>query len=475
MKALRVEKRADAAGGDFSKLLPLFSCPACAQTAPVFHAKRESLHCRHCQTEFPVYSSGGMSLPWLFPYPENAFLDWNARFNSFLQSNLSEQFRLSTALETGRNGVLARKRLTGLYQAKEGHRAQVLSLLEPLGFDSLENSEVACALYGALPKVQGLSSYYSNIFRDWAWENGENEVAFESIERALKHADRDQIGKVLTLGAGSCRLPYDLHRLHGPELSVAVDVNPLLLLLASRVIQGESVPMYEFPVAPLDHTSFAVRKACSAPAPIGKSRGSFHLLFADALNPPFRNGAFDTVLTPWLIDVIPQDLREFIATLNRVLKKGGIWVNTGSLAFFHKDPSWCYSEEEVLELIKAAGFEILSSERRKHRYLQSPHSAHRRVENVLTFSARKTKTVGPRHHYEHLPQWILDIDEPIPEHFEFSVASSNHLLSAQVLAAINGKRTIDEIGKLLSKQYGLERSEAENAVRRILVELYEAG
>ncbi|MGI9259871.1 MAG: hypothetical protein ACR2QQ_13635, partial [Gammaproteobacteria bacterium] len=195
-----------------------------------------------------------MSLPWLFPYPENAFLDWNARFNSFLQSNLSEQFRLNTALETGRTGVLARKRLTSLYQAKEAQRAQILSLLEPLGLDSLENSEVACALYGALPKIQGLSSYYGNIFRDWAWENGENEELLGSVELALEHANRDQIGKVLTLGAGSCRLPYDLHRRHSPELSVAVDINPLLLLLASRVIQGETVPMYEFPVAPLDHT-----------------------------------------------------------------------------------------------------------------------------------------------------------------------------------------------------------------------------
>ncbi len=475
MKALRVEKRIDAAGTALSKLLPLLNCPACSQTAPVPHPKGEGLRCSHCQTEFPVYSSGRMSLPWLFPYPENALVDWNARFNSFLQQNLSEQFRLNTALETGRNGVLARKRLTSLCQAKEAQRAQVLSLLEPLGLDSIENSEAACALYGALPKIQGLSSYYSNIFRDWAWENGENEQQLESVERVLEHTARAQIGKVLTLGAGSCRLPYDLHRRHDAELSVAVDINPLLLLLASRVMHGESIPMYEFPIAPLDQTSFAVRQVCSAPAPIGQSRGSFHLLFADALNPPFRSGAFDTVLTPWLIDIIPQDFREFIPTLNRVLKKGGIWVNTGSLAFFHKDAAWCYSEEEVLELLEAGGFEILTSERRKVRYLQSPHSAHGRIENVLTFSARKTKTVGPRHHYEHLPQWILDIDQPIPEHFEFSVASSNHLLSAQVLAAINGERTTDEIGQLVAKQYGLEHDEAENAVRRILTELYEAG
>ena len=475
MKALRVEKRFDAAEAGLSKLLPLLSCPACSQAAPVPVQKRDNLRCTHCQTEFPVFSSGSLSVPWLLPYPENALLDWNARFNSFLQSNLSEQFRLNTALETGRKGVLARKRLTSLYQAKEGQRAQILSLLEPLGFDLLENSEVACALYGALPKIQGLSSYYSNIFRDWAWENGENEELLGSIERALEYGDRDHLGRVLTLGAGACRLPYDLHRRHAPELSVAIDINPLLLMLASRVIQGEMVPMYEFPVAPKNNRSFAVRKTCCAPAPIGGSRGNFHLLFADALNPPFRRGAFDTVLTPWLIDIIPQDLKEFLPTLNRVLKKGGIWANTGSLAFFHKDPARCYSEEEVLELVKAAGFEILSSERQTIRYLQSPHSAHRRSENVLTFSARKTKNVGPWHHYEHLPQWILDGDEPIPEHFEFSVASSNHLLSAQVLAAINGKRTIDEIGQLLCKQYGLEMSEAENAVRRILIEIYEAG
>ena len=52
-------------------------------------------------------------------------------------------------------------------------------------------------------------------------------------------------------------------------------------------------------------------------------------------------------------------------------------------------------------------------------------------------------------------------------------ASTDHLLHAQVLAAIDGKRSIDEIGSLVAKQYGLQDSEAAHAVQRIMIELYE--
>ena len=92
---------------------------------------------------------------------------------------------------------------------------------------------------------------------------------------------------------------------------------------------------------------------------------------------------------------------------------------------------------------------------------------------MFPFSARKKKSVTSPPRYEYLPHWITDSAQPIPDLFEFSIASSNHLLHAQVLAAINGKRTLDEIASLVAKQYGLPKDEASNAVQRILIELYE--
>jgi len=52
---------------------------------------------------------------------------------------------------------------------------------------------------------------------------------------------------------------------------------------------------------------------------------------------------------------------------------------------------------------------------------------------------------------------------------ETSIASSSHLLTAQVLAAVDGKRSIDAITKLVSREYNLPIEECSLAVRRILL------
>jgi hypothetical protein len=193
------------------------------------------------------------------------------------------------------------------------------------------------------------------------------------------------------------------------------------------------------------------------------------------MNGPFKPGIFDTVLTPWLIDVIPQNLAECVRSVNQLLKKGGVWVNTGSLAFFHRNETWCYSEEEVLQLIAANGFEILAAGRTTIPYLQSPASAHGRVERAFSFSARKTADTEIPKRSQYLPKWLLESDQPIPDLDEFVVTSADHLLKAQILAAIDGRRTLDEIALFVAKHYGLQRSEAKGAVQRILIDLYETN
>jgi len=460
---------------DLEGLLPLLACPACNSPESRLSAKADSLRCGHCDASFPIYKSGAAHLTWLYTDPEASRHEWQARYNGFLCSNSAEQSRLTRALDDSRVSSVGRERIANQLQARQTQARQIAELLVSLELDAggFDRRPVpANALHSKLPAKQGLLSYYDNVFRDWAWNNGENEHLLGTVKRVLQSDHRQHLGKVLTLGAGACRLSYDLHREYSPELSVVLDINPLLLSLAGRVIHGDTVPLYEFPVAPLNHAAYAVARECAAPEELADRR-NFHFLFADAMNPPLAAGSFDTLLTPWLIDIIPQNLSEFLPRLNHLLKKGGVWVNTGSLAFFHNDESWRYSEEEVLELIRQSGFEILAAERHVVPYLHSPHSAHGRMENLFSFAVKKVAEVQVPPRYEYLPEWILDTAQSVPESAESVVASSTHLLQAQVLAAINGHRTIEDIGALVATQYGFEIDESVQAVKRILIEVYE--
>jgi hypothetical protein len=277
---------------------------------------------------------------------------------------------------------------------------------------------------------------------------------------------------MLTLGAGAGRLAYDLHLRYAPELSVALDVNPLPLLLAGRVLHGDTVTLHEFPAAPLRQSLAAVARACAAPAPLPADGAPFALVLADALHAPFKAGSFDTVLTPWLLDVVPQNLIDWVRAVNRLLAKGGTWINTGPLAFRHRNEAWCYSEEEVLELVAANGFVLGAIERKPVPHLQSPACGRGRIERALTFSATKIADAAAPERAERYPAWVLDTARPVPDLDELVVASTQRLLQAQILGAIDGKRSIADIAQLVAKRYGLQKSEAEGAVRRMLLEIY---
>ena len=439
----------------------------------------DSLTCRECATRFPLYQSGTLAIPWLFRHPEDALLEWRARFNSYLHASTSEQARLQAALLDPHCGKAAAARIAAIGRAKEAQRRQIFELLAPLGLDTPRSNPAldrSGLLHGTLPRQQGLLSYYDNVFRDWAWDNGENERLLDCLGRVLQPVTGYSAGKVLTLGAGAGRLPYDFHRQYRPELSVTLDLNPLLVMLASRVLQGQSVPFYEFPIAPLDKASHAVLWSCAAPEALSADElANFSVLLADGTQPPFKQGSFDTVITPWYIDIVPQDFADGVRNVNRLLREGGVWLNTGSLAFFHRNETWCYSQEETLELLVTNGFEVLAAERAAIPYLQSPRSAHGRVERVFSFAVRKVASAGAPRPNPYLPQWVRDPHRPVPDLDEFVVASAHHLLQAEALAAIDGKRTIDEIAVLVAKRYGLQKSEARSAVERVLLDIFEAA
>mgnify|MGYP001822095942 CR=1 FL=1 len=274
------------------------ACPRCDKTP--LESREHALHCRACKVDFPSL----VDIPWLFAEPKAALDEWRGRLHFALARIGEELDSLGRELANEELSDLTRRRVERYRHALEKHLSSLRSLLEPLEVASLAGSyQTYLALRTRLPVDQGLNTYYANIHRDWSWGDAENRASLEQIKSVLQ--DRSDLGNVLVLGAGAGRLAYDIHRQLDCASMVAMDFNPLLVLVAAAVTSGSALELYEFPIAPYGPDDDAVLRKLSAPEPV---RDGFQLVLGDALRPPFPSRSFDTVVTPWLIDIISEDL-----------------------------------------------------------------------------------------------------------------------------------------------------------------------
>ena len=234
---------------------------------------------------------------------------------------------------------------------------------------------------------RGVVEYLQFLYRDWGWEragNRENELALDAIRKILSP---DDLGLTLVLGAGACRLAYDLHRQCGASETAVVDIDPFLFVIAEAVVRGEPVQLTESTanVQALGQ----VARAWSLHAPAGPlSDAEFHFFLANGLVPPFADHAFDTVVTPWFIDQVPGDLSAFFGQLRRLLRPGGRWINSGPLLYpAETSLGRRFSREEIFELAERAGFHVERSATESRPHLESPLNGRGKLEWVLTFEA----------------------------------------------------------------------------------------
>jgi len=342
-------------------------------------------------------------------------------------------------------------------------------LLRPVDIQSLQgNHETYLAMRTRLPADQGLNTYYANIHRDWAWGDEENQASLKQIQAVLHdHAD---LGNVLVLGAGAGRLAYDLHTNMHCTATVVMDFNPLLMLVAQAMANGEQLTLYEFPIAPLALEDDAVLRKLSAPEPAGED---FHLVLGDALRPPFPENSFDTVVTPWLIDIITEDFPTLAARINRLLKKEGRWVNFGSLAFSNARRADRHSPEEVKAIVAENGFSDPYVSQATIPYMCSPASRHGRQERVFTFSAYKERNAKKPERHKALPDWIVKGSDPVPLTASFRQQAMTTQIYSFIMSLIDGKRSIKEMAIVLESQRLMTKEEAEPAIRTFLTKMYD--
>lgn len=444
-------------------LITLLACPRCDK-APL-DTSDEGLHCKACKVDFPLLEG----MPWMFAEPQAALGEWRGRLQFSLQQLSHEIAGLEKELQAKDLRPLAKRRVERYKKAVESHRRSLQKLLQPLEMQSLQgNYESYLALRTRMPTDQGLNTYYPNIHRDWSWGEEENKASLKQI-RAVLH-DHVELGNVLVLGSGAGRLAYDIHTELNCTSTVAMDFNPLLMLVAKAVTSGKKLSLYEFPIAPLALNDDAVLRKLTAPEIADET---FHLVLGDALRPPFPDESFDTVVTPWLIDIISEDLPELSARINNLLKKNGRWVNFGSLAFANPERARCYSPEETKAIVAESGFSDPYVSQATIPYMSSPASRHGRQERVFSFSAYKERSVEKPARHLALPDWIVTAKEPVPLTPAFRQQAMTTQIYSFIMSLIDGKRSIKDMAVVLAKQKLMTKEEAEPAIRSFMTKMYD--
>lgn len=438
-----------------------YACPRCDRA---LDAVGDRLRCAGCRVDFPRVAG----IPWLFAEPGAALDEWRARFGFALRRAEQEAARLEAASGAPTLREQTKARLAASRAALVDHAARLRTLLAPLGEAiATAKPETYLALRTRLPPDQGLTTYYHNVHRDWAWGERENEAALAAVAAAL--GDRPA-GRTLVLGAGAGRLAYDFHERCGPSVTAALDFNPLLVLVAARAARGEAVELYEFPLAPRSTAEHAVLRRLAAPAP---ARAGLEFVLADAHRPPFAAGAFDTIVTPWLIDILPEPFDALAARINALLADGGRWLNFGSLAFHDADPALRYGLDECVAALEEHGFGTPEVTEQEVPYMASPASRHARLERTVTWIAEKRRAAKRPARYQALPEWLVRGTEPVPLTDSFRTQAATTRIHAFIMSLIDGRRSLKDIAAVLAEQRLVAPEEGEGLIRGFLIKMYD--
>jgi len=433
----------------------LLACPRCDNPLTDFR-------CVACQVDFPV--QGGV--PWLFAEPGAAMSEWHNRWQLALANLEQERKRVTAALKK-HSDTQASVRLELLQHGYAEQKKCLAKLLEPLARHAPADLETYLALKTRPPTQQGLFTYAANLHRDWCWGEAENQSALVAVSSLLKETRPE---KILVLGAGAGRLAYDLHQSLENAITVALDFNPLLVYAATHIVKGETVIMWEFPLAPRRAEDVALERSLSAPKPV---RDGFYYILADALRAPFKAAQFDVVITPWFVDIVEESPAKLIPRINRLLDVGGIWINYGSLAFNQSDPADRLSLQEFITLSSTCGFTNIVSSEATVPYMNCPNSRHGRIEEVVTIKAVKQSDVPQSRRHEALPDWIVGGKQPVPLTQSFQSQASVTRIHAFIMSLIDGKRTIKDMADVLEQQKLMQKQEAISAIRGFLITMFE--
>jgi SAM-dependent methyltransferase len=428
-------------------------------------ARAPTLRCPSCGQAYPRLGS----IPVLLRDPAEWLALWRLQLG-LLEHQGPERLAAEEA-ELRAPGILplTASRCRAMVEAAGGEAKDVVRLLDPLVpklAPSMEDFAVK-SIESPLRRLQ-------HLCRDWGWDGGKNRENDDILSTVGDVIGEGPLGRVLVLGSGACRLAYDLHRRYAATETVVLDIDPLLLVGAHEVVRGGTVSLTESYISV--HEVAGSGRVWELAAPFGPlGEDVFHFLLADGLAPPFADETFDTVVTPWFIDIVPPDLRDFLGTLRSVLKPGGRWINIGPLLYLRETPlSRRYTREEIFELAARAGFELRKWKTDSGLHFVAPSNGRGFLEWMVAFEAVKGT---PSTVHEGPPSWLILPFLPVPTFPGHELFSHDNALITAIVRALDGRRSIDELALALTPQVsqaGFDPRDLREAVRHSLAAFHPA-
>lgn len=420
--------------------LHLLACPRCGADCDG-GLKANEQRCHNCGQEF--FDLAGM--PCWFSAGKIQLTLWQSLYGIALEQ--AEKNFAVAEQEIPAYDLLPRAR-TRMQLAQKANRQiieDVKDLLSDAGLDAKIAPEFAN--YDASRMLQ----YFELLLRDWAWDEviptteNENQRELNRIRQALEKSEVT-LGHTLIMGAGAGRLSWDIHCELDPTTTLALDTNPVLISAAHRLVAQEK-PWQLTEVHPNPQIDYQPVRRWTLQADSNERSQTWFALAANAWSPPLKAGSMDTVITPWFIDVNGKEIRTLIAQVQKLLKPGGLWINTGPLLYGTDiSPMRRYTTEEIRELAELAGFEFIYENVENTPYLKTPLSAQLRTEQVWTFTAR-----APRPNQSlpnsNPPAWISLPHLPIPR---LNIPTPQDPTLQHLLSLVDGQRSINDIAELIA-------------------------
>eukprot|EP00743_Colponemidia_sp_Colp-15_P007924 GILK01008583.1.p1 GENE.GILK01008583.1~~GILK01008583.1.p1 ORF type:complete len:398 (+),score=50.77 GILK01008583.1:41-1195(+) len=267
--------------------------------------------------------------------------------------------------------------------------------------------------------VTKVRSTLRQFVRDWSKEGAaERAMCYEPIIAKVKEYFPSPLisaggatsrVSILVPGSGLGRLAFEFARLgyrsQGNEFSY-------FMLLGSNFILNNSERIEQFSLQPYVHCWSNIVKAkaplCTVQVP-DVCPGDILLndiqVGSEIVQPDFsmcagefvevyrqQIGAWDCITTCFFLDTA-RNVIEYIETMSKILRPGGVWINFGPLLYHYADmedeKSIELSWEEILPIIQYYGFELKHFEMRKSTYTANPDSMMNVLYNCLFFTAIK--------------------------------------------------------------------------------------
>lgn len=450
------------------------------------------MRCLKCPWHLEVV--GG--IPWFFVDSRLKYDQWKVRIETrcetlgqeieCLEKNLKELS--SSLLETKKVTEITLKRMSRQRDLKKFELTSLQHWAESLTWERSQPQQdhlpplAKKAFFDPMSYQQTLESYRTHALRDWSWQSEENAIFYDLVRPTAIPKSEDNPGPpgvCLVAGCGSGRLLWDLAT--DPEVPwsalVGFDINPYLLHIGATVIAGDSLDLIEWPVAPRLGYETGSRHTLRLPQ-TKPLKIPLHLWAGDWLNPPFSPGSLAAIITPWIIDILPEIPQHSIVRIFDLLEPGGLWTFAGSTAFQKGAPQDRWSRGEFLAAVQDAGFEVQVSQEKDIPYLHSPCEAQKRWENILVFRARKPLVGNPARGTQSSslgkwPPWLIDHQISIPRNTLFKNQAHHHKILSLTLDLIDGKRSVADMAAVIAPPVGVSPEAACRSVAAFLQALWE--